>query len=240
MRKLANKILDLIYPAACHLCECSLSNGRHLCTPCANKLHYIEPPFCTNCGECYDGNIETDFICPNCHQLEFDFDFARAAIHSEAGGRDLVHDFKYMRQIHLASELARLMETALEDSRFSPYQKDGFFVPVPLFWIRQRKRRFNQAEEIGKTLSARTDIPLHNALRRTRNTKTQTRFSRAKRLENLKSAFTLKSSYKKQIQGQRIILLDDVFTTGSTANECAKVLKSAGAKNIAVLTVLRG
>jgi len=240
IKKVAHKTLDLLYPAACHLCECALSKGKHLCNTCADDLHYIEPPFCSHCGECYDGHIATEFICPNCHQLQFDFDFARAALHSEGGGRELVHDFKYMRQIHLADDLAKLTEKALQDIRFQPYLDGGILVPVPLFWMRQRKRRFNQAEEVGKKLSKRTGIPCCNALKRTRNTQTQTRFSRAKRLENLAAAFTIKNRYKACIQGKHIILLDDVFTTGSTANECAKALVQAGAKKIAILTVLRG
>ena len=240
IRRIGHQVLDLLYPAACHLCEVKLSEGRHLCAACSDNLNYIEPPFCSHCGECYDGDIDTQFICPNCHQLQFDFDFALAALHSEGGGRELVHDFKYMRQIHLARDLAELTEKALEDSRFQPYLDDGLLVPVPLYWMRQRKRRFNQAEEIAKKLSASTKIPFCNALKRTRNTQTQTRFSRAKRLENLASAFALKKRYTALIKGKHIILLDDVFTTGSTANECAKALVQAGAKKVAVLTVLRG
>lgn len=240
MKKMTTRTLDFLYPAACHLCERSLSHGRHLCDPCSDGLHYIEPPFCTHCGECYDGDIATEFICPNCHQLQFDFEFARAALHSDGGGRELVHDFKYMRQIHLADELAQLAKTALEDVRFQPYLANSLIIPVPLYWLRQRKRRFNQAEEIGKKLSAHTGIRICNALKRTRNTQTQTRFSRAKRLENLDSAFAIKWRFRKLIQGKPVIILDDVFTTGSTANECAKVLKNGGAERVSILTVLRG
>lgn len=240
MHKLVSRALDFLYPAACHLCERGLTHGRHLCRPCRENLHDIEPPFCARCGECYDGDIQTEFICPNCHRLEFSFDFARAALHSDGGGRALVHDFKYMRQIHLADELARLALTALDDCRFLPFLTNSLIVPVPLHWARQRRRRFNQAEEIAKKLSGHTQIPMRNALKRTRNTQTQTRFSRAKRLENLDSAFALKRRHQTSVLNKSVILLDDVFTTGSTANECAKVLKSSGAERIAVLTVLRG
>ena len=240
MSKIASRLLDFLYPACCHLCERSLTHGRHLCSSCSDNLHYIEAPFCDICGESYDGAITEQFICPNCHRLDFDFDFARAAIHSEGAGRDLVHDFKYTRQIHLADELAQLMEAALSDGRFHPYIENGIIVPVPLYWLRQRKRRFNQAEEIGKKLSPRIGIPQISLLKRTRNTQTQTRLSRKKRLANLNQAFELKKKYIHTIEDKPIILIDDVFTTGSTANECAKVLKQQGAKSIAVLTVLRG
>ncbi len=240
LKKTVSRILDLIYPPSCHLCECSLIAGSHLCDTCRHELSPIEPPFCTRCGESYDGQINTPFTCPNCHQLDFHFDFAIAALHSDGGGKELIHDFKYMRQIHLAAELAKLMNTPLKDSRFRPYLTNGLLVPVPLHWMRQRKRRFNQAEEICKKLSAQTNIPHLSALKRIRNTQTQTRHNRAKRLENLKSAFSMTMRMKARIQGKHIILIDDVFTTGSTANECAKILMQNGAQKTAVLTVLRG
>ncbi|BDS08406.1 amidophosphoribosyltransferase [Oceaniferula spumae] len=240
MNRTVNRLLDFIYPAACHLCEAPLTHGRHLCDPCYEKLHYIEAPFCAKCGECYDGDMSGEFICPNCHELDLNFEFARAALHSDGGGRDLVHDFKYMRQVHLADELARLAEEALTDSRFLPYLKDGVMVPVPLYWLRLRKRRFNQSEEICRKLSGHCGLPYHNALQRTRNTQTQTRFSRAKRLENLDGAFAIRSRFQKLINEKPVILVDDVFTTGSTANECAKVLLKSGAQRVAVLSVLRG
>ncbi|MCP5535321.1 MAG: ComF family protein [Akkermansiaceae bacterium] len=236
----ANRLLDLIYPATCHLCHCPLTHGRHLCEPCGESLHYIEAPFCSRCGECFDGKIDDVFICPNCHGLELDFEFARAALHSEGDGRTLVHDFKYRRQIYLADELGRLIKTALDDPRFQPYLDRGILVPVPLHWLRLRKRKFNQSEEIAASLAKITSLTLVNALKRIRNTETQTRFSRAKRLENLAEAFEVRKKYQSHIHGREIILVDDVFTTGSTANECAKLLMKHGASRVAVLTLLRG
>ena len=239
-RLLTSRLLDFIYPARCQICECGLTHGRHLCPACTGKLPRIEAPYCERCGEAYDGQINAPFICPNCHQLKFSFEFALAALHSEGEGRHLIHDFKYLRQIHLGAELARLAELALADPRFAPYQTSGLLVPVPLFWKRKRKRQFNQSEQIAKHLSERTNIPTHNILNRIRNTKTQTRFSRAKRLKNLKNAFAINRSTSPLIQDKPIILIDDVFTTGSTANECSRILIENGASKVAILTVLRG
>ncbi|MBT8038284.1 MAG: ComF family protein [Verrucomicrobiae bacterium] len=240
MKPLTNRFLDFIYPATCHLCQRSLTQGRHLCDPCTDTLHLITPPFCSQCGESYDGKIHADFICPNCHDLDFSFDFAKAALHSDGEGRALVHDFKYRRQIHLARELGRLAAIALDDPRFHPYLNDGILIPVPLYRLRLRKRKFNQSEEIAKCLAKNRQLTAVNALKRNRNTQTQTRFSRAKRLANLSGAFDITPRFKARIQDKRVILLDDVFTTGSTANECAQVLVKNGASHVAVLTVLRG
>ncbi len=235
-----SRILDFIYPARCQICEIALSHGRHLCPACESQLPIVEPPFCSKCGECFDGKINDSFLCPNCHNLTFSFEFARAALKSEGNARELIHDFKYLRQIHLAPELGRLATLALEDPRFDNYRKNGILVPVPLFWKRQRMRRFNQSEQIARHISKQTGIPTLNALKRTRNTETQTRFSRSKRLKNLKGAFDLKAKHKATIQSHPIILVDDVFTTGSTANECSRTLIKNGASSVAVLTVLRG
>jgi len=240
VKQLANRLLDFLYPATCHLCQCNLTHGSHLCEICEDSLHLIEAPFCSQCGECYDGQISNEFICPNCHGLNLSFDFARAALRSEGGSRDLVHDFKYRHQIHLSSELGRLTKIALDDPRFEPYIEGGILIPVPLYWLRLRKRKFNQSEEIARSLVKLTNLTVVNALIRNRNTETQTRFSRKKRLENLNGAFELKTSYKSTILDQPVILIDDVFTTGSTANECARVLIENGAKCVAVLTLLRG
>lgn len=241
IQKLRNaRILDYIYPAYCHLCEQQLTHGQHLCTSCAENLPRIEPPFCSQCGECFDGQLPQPFSCPNCSQLDLGFEFARAALHSEAQGRQLIHDFKYSRKTYLAPELARLAQLALSDNRFSAYRENGRLVPVPLFWRRQRQRRFNQSEKIAQHLSSLSNIPMATALKRTRDTETQTHFNRKKRLKNLKNAFCVTPKKLNLIDNQNIILIDDVFTTGSTANECARTLIEHGARRVAVLTVLRG
>ncbi|MFK7912082.1 MAG: ComF family protein [Akkermansiaceae bacterium] len=233
-------MLDFIYPAYCHLCSSQLSHGECLCGTCHKKLESVNAPFCAKCGECFDGDIGGEFICPNCHGLDLSFSFARAAYLGDGNSRQLIHDFKYSREIHLASELARLTSQAFDDIRFEPYLKNGLLVPVPLHWIRHRKRRFNQSEEIAKHISSQFDVPWSNALSRIRNTETQTRFSRKKRLKNLRGAFRVKRGQKSKIAKRNIILVDDVFTTGSTANECSRILLESGANDVAVLTLLRG
>jgi ComF family protein len=118
--------------------------------------------------------------------------------------------------------------------------KNGILVPVPLHWLRQRKRRFNQSEEIVKHLARQVGMPWANILKRTRNTETQTRYNRKKRLQNLNGAFQLRRNGKALISKRMVILVDDVLTTGSTANECAVVLLENGASEVAVLTLIRG
>ena len=112
-------------------------------------------------------------------------------------------------------------------------------VPVPLHRSRQMERQFNQAEEIARSISIETGLPVSHLLKRGRRTETQTRLSRKQRMENLRGAFKLREPLP-ETPPPGYLLVDDVFTTGSTVDECAKVLRKAGAGRIAVLTVMRG
>jgi ComF family protein len=129
------------------------------------------------------------------------------------------------------------MALGLEDERIqrSPAQA---LVPVPLHSARQREREFNQAEILARLLSKRSGIPLALCLQRTRYTTTQTRLDRHERMENLRGAFRVR--HTPSVTGRHLILIDDVFTTGSTVEECARVLRAAGAASVRVLTVARG
>jgi competence protein ComFC len=152
---------------------------------------------------------------------------------------DLIHRLKYGRELHLGGDLGKLACGAFSDRRLAIAMDEKWpLVPVPLHRSRQMERQFNQAEEIARSIGIETGLPVMPLLKRVRRTETQTRLSRNQRMENLKGAFAL----RKTACGvpPQIILVDDVFTTGSTVDECAKVLRKAGAGRIAVLTVMRG
>jgi ComF family protein len=158
------------------------------------------------------------------------------------GARELVHAFKYQRRIHLHRELGALAAEALDDPRIAA-RKDWILVPVPLHWRRQQWRWFNQAHEIARNIARLRGLPLTRALHRSRATPQQILLTRDQRLKNLRNAFRLSRHERKhrRLQGKPVLLVDDVFTTGSTAHECASVLKDqAGAEIVVVLTALRG
>ena len=240
--------LDWIYPPLCTICGCGLSGGASLCENCAAGMARIVPPFCDVCGEGFHGRIDGAFDCPNCKEISFHFEFARAAMDRSDETLELVHRLKYGREIHLARELGNLASGAFEDRRLAVALEEKWpLIPVPLHWRRQRDRQFNQAEEIAKFIGEETDLPVVNRLKRIRRTQTQTRLSRRQRMDNLKGAFAIRKSWfservnpvsKEETPG--VILVDDVFTTGSTVDECAKILKKAGAGRVVVLTVMRG
>jgi len=243
-KQAAERILDLLYPPVCALCGVNLSHGRALCDGCDRDLPRLEKPFCESCGEAFPGKIDGPFACPNCRDLKFFFDFARPATVRDERTLDLIHRLKYGREIHLARELARLAsESFTADARLVTALDGGWpLVPVPLHRKRLRHRHFNQAEEISRALAMRCGLPVLNALCRTRQTETQTALSRKQRMENLRGAFEVTRSGRRWIgkSPRGAVLVDDVLTTGSTVNECAKTLRHAGFRSVFVVTVMRG
>lgn len=150
----------------------------------------------------------------------------------------LVRDLKYGRRLELARELADLTVSAFSDPRLAEAHEQGWpLVPVPLHRRRHHWRQFNQSREIARPLGRRLGMPVLDLLRRIRPTETQTRLSRAQRQKNLRGAFAVRMGCS---GGEGAVLVDDVFTTGSTAHECARVLGKAGFQKVIVVTFMRG
>ena len=237
-------IFDLVYPGKCHRCRSGLEAGRSLCEGCAGELPGLREPFCEQCGEEHEGQIASAFECPNCRGQSYSFDFARPALPHHPGLLEMIHELKYARRIGLATELARLAARAFQDdARLAPALAEGWpLVPVPLHRSRLLWRHFNQAEEIARPLSRLTGLPLCRALVRIRGTGSQTSLSRAERLKNLRGAFDLSGAGKRFVAGKPAgaVVVDDVFTTGATTGECARVLRKAGIQKVVVVTVMRG
>jgi competence protein ComFC len=238
------KMFDLVYPGKCHRCRAGLEAGRSLCECCADELPGLKAPFCEHCGEEHEGLIGSAFECSNCRGETFSFDFARPALPHHPGLLEMIHELKYARRIGLANELGHLAKRAFDDdARLAPALAEGWpLVPVPLHRSRLLWRHFNQAEEIARSLSRHTGLPLCRALVRTRGTSSQTRLSRAERLKNLRGALELSGAGKRFFAGKPpgAVVVDDVFTTGATTGECARVLRKAGIQKVVVVTVMRG
>ena len=246
--KLATENLDLLFPPVCAICNDGLAGGGALCGRCGENLPRVCKPFCEVCGEGFDGQIEAGFACPNCRGGSFHFEFARAALVRSEAGLDLIHRFKYGQQVHLAGELGRLACGAFADERLAVAMEERWpLVPVPLHWRKLQERFFNQAEEIANVIGEIQGLAVEKRLKRIRQTETQTRLSRRERKVNLKGAFRVQKPGFWQATDQvdeaglrGVILIDDVFTTGSTVDECAKVLRKAGVRRVVVITVMRG
>lgn len=234
--ELLQAVGSLFYPPACAICSVSVPAGEYLCDDCNARAPRIAPPFCATCSEPFDGAITGPFHCANCAHRRLYFESAVSVYRSRGIVRRVVHEFKYRKKMHLRYLVAQWLGDALQDDRLRGRQFD-LIVPVPLHPARQRDRGFNQAELLGRLLSDRTSLPMKRALQRTRFTTTQTAFDRAERMENLRGAFRLRN--KTDMQGLRVLLIDDILTTGATLSECARVLKSAGAACVYAATAAR-
>jgi competence protein ComFC len=228
--------VSLLYPSVCTICGRSVGAGEYLCDQCEAKTVRIVAPFCQKCSEPFEGAITSAFTCANCAHRTIYFDAAVAAYRGRGMVRQMIHEFKYGRKIHLRHLVARWLHAALDDERLCGRRFD-VIVPVPLHPARQRERGFNQASLLAELLSAQTSIPAKPVLERIRYTTTQTALDRSERMENLHNAFRLRKNA--DVRGLRVLLVDDVLTTGSTLNECARVLKRAGAFSVHAATAAR-
>ena len=236
----ARSLLSLIYPPCCEACGAGIEYPLYLCERCAAQAveARIEPPFCKVCSEPFHGAISGPFVCANCAERRFHFSCAVARYHSEGVVRDFIHRFKYRREFALRHPLAGWAAEALEDDRIRERPIDAL-VPVPLFRARERHREFNQAAVLARLVGKRAGIPVCDCLRRTRNTTSQVEScSRKARMENLRNAFGMR--HNAEVRGRDLVLVDDVLTTGSTLDECARVLLEGGAASVRAITVARG
>jgi ComF family protein len=229
-------IASLFYPPVCTICSASVASREYLCQDCEAKITRIVPPFCAKCSEPFEGAITGPFTCANCAHRRIYFDAAVAAYRSRGIIRRVILDFKYGRQVHLRHLVARWLLAALDDNRLRE-QRFDVIIPVPLHPARERERGFNQAALLAELLRAHMSIQMKPMLERTRYTTTQTAFDRAERMENLHGAFRLRKTA--DVRNLHVLLIDDVLTTGSTLNECARVLKKAGAISVHAATAAR-
>jgi ComF family protein len=235
-----DSLASLLFPATCALCHGVVETvaSSVICQSCWGKVKKFDGVVCSQCGYSFPSrSIEsTRPLCGICRRGLFLFDFARAYSRFEDPFIEIIHQFKYRSHRSLAQPLSKLL--------FSLYQSHlreccaDLIIPVPLHRSRKRTRGFNQALELSKPLGRMGGIAVAaNALVRVRATKVQAGLSRRERRLNLNGAFEF--SRRRGIEGKRVLLVDDVFTTGATLNECAKILKRNGARRVNVLTLAR-
>jgi competence protein ComFC len=221
----------LFFPPVCLACNNRIdSSFQILCDNCRDMLVTITENYCEKCG----GPLQ-DGKCETCSTTEFYFDLARSAFVYQTPVRELIHHLKYDSLRSPAAFLARAMTGITPNN--DPGRYYDYIMAVPLHHVRRRERGYNQSWIIAKKISAELGIPHKKLVYRKNNTRSQTNLSREARLHNLREAFVL---YKgAAVAGKRIILVDDVFTTGTTVNEISRLLRDNGAKEIIVMTAAR-
>ncbi|MBT9170328.1 MAG: Orotate phosphoribosyltransferase [Actinobacteria bacterium] len=222
---------DLVYPPVCAVCGSPEEN--FLCTTCMEQLEKIHQPCCLWCGAPASAPVAD---CYECRNRDFFFEKARAYGLYEGKLGEMIKKFKFKGVRDLHPVLASFIHQTYQE--FFGNEKFDFLEFVPLSKKRLRERGFNQSELLAKSLSLRTGILLSGALVKIRETPDQTRVdNHEERQDNVKDAFALKD--RGVMRGKSILLIDDVYTTGATVNECAAALKRGGAYRVCVLTLAR-
>jgi competence protein ComFC len=214
--------LALFYPRVCQICEAARATPKQglVCAKCWGGVRFIRAPFCERCGLPYEGDITMAFECSNCRDMELHFSSARSAVTAKGVTLEVIHRFKYNNALW-----------------FEPFL--AVIVPVPLHPTKEREREFNQATRIAAHLARALGLPLNEKLvRRITPTRTQTLLTKKQRADNVRRAFAAVAGAK--LSGERVVLVDDVLTTGATTSACARVLRELGAGEVCVWTVARG
>lgn len=230
--------LAFFYPEVCQICGSEQAGPAqgYVGGGCRKKVRQIEPPFCERCGLPAAGEVTHSFECSNCRQAQWSFLWARSAVQATGVALEIIHRYKYQRALWFEPILAEWLINLVEPIvGADPW---GLIVPVPLHPAKRREREFNQAERLARLLGARLQIPVNaKAIKRVKFTRTQTMLSRSDRADNVRGAFL--ACPRTSLTGERIILVDDVLTTGATVNACAKELVRHGAAAVCVCTVAR-
>jgi ComF family protein len=232
-------LLNLVFPPLCPICQTLLDdkeNDLSLCTTCRTAIKPLCPPFCPLCGLPVPSGDGEGYLCGPCLEEKRHFEVHRSSGLYEGVLKEAIHHFKYGGVFSLVRVFGGFMQPTLQ-ALSQEYPVD-VMIPVPLYIRRLRERGFNQALLLVKELNKRFGIPYEGrALKKIKDTPVQIFLKKRERKKNLTGAFQVKDT--EAIQGKSVLLVDDVYTTGATVNECSRTLLKAGAERVAVLTVAR-
>ena len=241
-RRAGGAALGLALPPTCLACGAVTGMAGGLCGTCWGGLAFITRPYCERTGAPFAFDTGAPQISPQALERPPAFDRARAAVLFTDVARDLVHNLKYADRLDYARPMARMIAQAGRELM----EEADLILPVPLHPFRLWQRRFNQAALLARHLGAQhaetggRRIPVRaDLLLRRRATRTQTALGRAERHANVAGAFAMAASAGAILSGRRVLVVDDVFTTGATLDACARVVRRAGASQVDVLTFAR-
>ncbi len=231
------RVLDLVLPPRCLSCGEAVENPGRLCPTCWRALTFLGPPQCRVCGYPLPHAVPEAPLCGRCAAEPPAFDRARAALRYDDGARSLVLAFKHADRTDSAPAFGRWLARAGAEL----LAEADLIVPVPLHRWRLLKRGYNQAAVLARILVHETGLPMiPDLLQRLRATPSQQGLSAQARLANITAgAFRAHPWHRHRLAGRRVVLVDDVLTTGATVGACARVLRQAGAAQIDVLTLTR-
>lgn len=232
MKATLKHIFNFILPSRCISCSEILEQSNSICPMCFNKLNFISSSYCECCGIAFEFSINNVVLCGKCIAKQPSYDLARSIFKYDEISKKLVHAFKYNDQTNYSKTFAKLLFNRYKDD----LQEIDIVTPVPMHRIKRIFRQYNPAQILAYDLAKLFKAPCKaDILVKTKWTKAQTRLSQSARMKNLAGSISCNKKYG--ILNSNILLVDDVRTTGSTANYCAKILKKAGAKSVKLVTI---
>jgi ComF family protein len=234
LRRLGRAVVDGVLPPRCLACGTIVDEPDALCSSCWAGMTFFAPPWCAVCGLPFPHPMGEEAVCADCARQKPSWDRARAVMRYDKHSRHLVLALKHGDRTHVARALGRWMGRAGAEL----LEGADMIMPVPLHWTRLFTRRYNQAGLLAHAVRAAGGPPvMADWLVRRRRTPSQGRLGPAARARNVRGAFAVRRGCN--VKGKRIVLVDDVLTTGATVEECARVLRRGGAAFIGVLTLSR-
>ena len=235
-RRLGRAALDALLPPLCLSCQAIVDQPGAVCPACWAKLTFLGAPMCRSCGLPFPHDVGPAAECAACVADPPPWDRARAVFVYDETSRGLILGFKHSDRLHAAPAFGRWLARAGAELA----SEADIVTPVPLHWLRLALRRYNQAALLANAFAdsaGRACIP--DLLERIRRTPSQGHLGRSERQKNVAGAFRVRPRHRDRIAGARILLVDDVLTTGATARACTKALLAAGAAAIDVATLAR-
>lgn len=246
IRKTAGMLLkraaEIVFPEGiyCLACGAVIDRARpySLCDSCLSHFHFAVGKTCVKCGKLLEEGYRHE-QCRDCRDHERVFDRGYSCMLYGLYEKEMIRAFKYKGRSYYARPLAELMYDRVEPLLGEEIRAD-LVCPVPMYHRKVLRRGYNQAELLARGVAERMDLPMRKLLCRTRKTVPMSRLSGAERRENLKDAIAMAPGAARLAAGKNILLIDDIFTSGSTADTCAKILKQAGCGTVTVLCLAAG
>lgn len=233
LRRIYTGFINALFPKKRRCLLCGKENYNRLCSLCSSSLEFIHDRRCLKCGKGLDDDYK-EMLCPDCIEKSYSFHTAYSSFYYKGGGKELIHKLKYEGEKDAAKILAKYMARTVMEEKL----KGDIIAPVPIHDSKLDIRGFNQSFLIGEYLSRYISLPLWDCLIRTKKTKDQYNLDKIQRKLNVNGAFSINLLYN--VINKRVLLIDDIYTTGSTVEECSKVLLKAGASRVYVVTAASG
>jgi ComF family protein len=234
LRRIGRGLVDAVLPPRCLACGEIVEEPEALCGRCWGGVTFFAPPWCAGCGLPFAHPMGEDAVCADCAREKRAWDRARAVLRYDKNSRPLILGLKHADHTHVAGAFGRWMQRAGGEVLGAA----ELLVPVPLHWTRLFRRRYNQAALLASAIRRAGGPPVAaDCLVRRRKTPSQGHLGPLARARNVQGAFAVRRPAA--VAGRRLVIIDDVMTTGATVDECARVLKRAGAASVGVLTLAR-